>query len=92
MKIPDSHTITVLGQKFQIKCPAGKEDELQAAANFLQQQAHDIYQNNSTADFTHITVLAALNISHALLSGTNKQAILQEKIRNVLATGEQIDV
>ena len=105
MKALDPHTktITVLGRKFQIKCPEGQEDELQAAAKFLQHRMHEVYQGNAAAKFDHIAVLAALNIAHELISGENKHASfvdemgervvgLREKIRNVLASNGPIDV
>jgi len=99
----NSQTITLLGKNFQIKCPEGKEEELETAAKFLQYKMLEMHKQNTKADYDHIATLTALNIAYEVMSNENYKenfvneisdriVTLQEKIRKALASNETIDV
>jgi cell division protein ZapA len=61
-------TVEVLGKSYQIKCPDHEIDALQKAAEYLEEKMREIRQVNHVLSVDRIAVLAALNMTHQLLT------------------------
>ncbi|MFH6952707.1 cell division protein ZapA [Pseudoalteromonas sp. XMcav1-K] len=60
--------ITLLGKQHMIACPKGKEDELLAAANRLNDELNEFKQRAHTKSDDKVLLMVALNLCHELLS------------------------
>lgn len=92
--------INIMGRDFRIKCPPQKVSELQEAAYLLDNKMREITNGGKFIGLDKLAVIAALNISHDLLSQKQKNnsylshlnAItsrlynIQNKIKKVLVT------
>jgi cell division protein ZapA len=61
-------SIDVLGKVYQIKCPDQELPALQKAAEYLEEKMVQIKACNNVLSVDRIAVLAALNITHQLLT------------------------
>ncbi len=61
-------TITILGKEYQIACPKEEKDRLLASAKYLDHKLREIRNSGKVAGSDRIIVLAALNITHELLT------------------------
>lgn len=88
-------SITVLGKKYNIRCPADKVSDLQESAVLLDKKMAEVRDNGKMVGVDRIAVIAALNLSHELLTYKNQKEsyiqmmndriqALQEKIESVL--------
>lgn len=64
----NSITVKILGQEYKIKCPPDKMNELQESANYLNKMMLDLRDNTKIMGIDKIAVLAALNVTHEMLS------------------------
>lgn len=60
--------INILGKEYSVACPEEKRDELISAASYLDQNMREIQQSGAVLGTERVAVMAALNISHDLLS------------------------
>ena len=60
--------IQILGKQYQIACSLEEEQELQKAARYLNEQMKQIRDTGKVIGLERIAIMAALNISHQLLS------------------------
>lgn len=60
--------ITILGKEYTVACPEEKNDELVAAAAYLDKNMREIQQSGAVLGTERVAVMAALNIAHDLLS------------------------
>ena len=60
--------INILGKEYSVACPEEKRDELISAASFLDQNMREIQQSGAVLGTERVAVMAALNITHDLLS------------------------
>lgn len=96
-------TVTILGKEYQISCPPSEEEALRRSARYLDEQMTRIRSRGSTLGFEKIAVMAAINISHELLTKTqwrnesgNDTAEdlrqLEEKIDLALRSNDQSEI
>lgn len=64
-------SVSILDKEFVVACPENLEESLTAAAQFLDAQMRQIREMGRVIGTERIAVMAALNISHQLLSVTN---------------------
>jgi cell division protein ZapA len=87
--------LKLLNKSFQVNCPTGAEEQLYAAADYLEQKMQEIHRSKRVIGLERIAIMAALNISHELLAlRQQKEAYtqsinkhlqhLQNKIESVL--------
>ncbi len=74
-----------LNKDFQVSCPAGLEQQLQEAADYLDQKMKEIRHSGKVIGMERIAIMAALNLSHELLLYRRQK---EEYIQTVT---EQID-
>lgn len=60
--------IFILDKAYKISCPPAEQDNLQRAAQFLDRKMREIRGSGKVLGLERIAVIAALNISHELLS------------------------
>lgn len=63
-----SLNVSIMGREFRIACPAGEEQALLAAVNYLDKKMSEIHESGKVVGAERIAVMAALNIAHELLS------------------------
>lgn len=91
--------VKILNKSFQVACPKGSEEQLHEAARFLDHKMREIRNNGRVIGLERIAVMAALNITHELLSERQKKENylksvseqiegLQKKIDKVLIENE----
>lgn len=92
-------SVIILDKEFVVACPENLEESLSAAAQFLDAQMRQIREMGRVIGTERIAVMAALNISHQLLSVINspkteltqdlkeRLRFLSQKIDDVLLTG-----
>jgi len=70
MSQPEQRTVEVklLDKEYTISCPDGAEAELLASADYLDEKMREIRRHGKLVGLERIAVMAALNISHELIS------------------------
>ena len=76
-------SVTILGQSYKINCPKGHEEDLKEAADYLNDQMNDIKASSKNAGTEKITVLAALNITHDMLSSRKYARSNEQQLREL---------
>ena len=75
MKDQESLSIKILEKEYRVACPAEEKETLLASANMLNEKLNEIKQKGSVIGTERIAVMAALNMSHELLSS---QTLIEE--------------
>lgn len=99
-KSSDGITIHILDKEYLIACSEEERHDLQRSADFLDKKMREIRDAGKIVGSDRIAVMAALNISHELLSSENKQdssietriRSIQEKIDDALYRSQQIEI
>ncbi|WP_027857478.1 cell division protein ZapA [Marinobacterium jannaschii] len=70
MSQPEQRTVEVrlLDKEYTVSCPDGAEAELLASADYLDEKMREIRRHGKLVGLERIAVMAALNISHELIS------------------------
>lgn len=61
-------TVEILDKEYQVACPPEQEQELVGAARHLDQKMRDIRATGKVIGLERVAIMAALNLSHELLS------------------------
>lgn len=69
MSEPQSVTLYILDKEYRVSCPPQERSNLEQAARHLDQTMRDIRNSGKVVGVERIAVMAALNISHELLTG-----------------------
>ncbi len=64
--------VTILGKEYQVACPAEEQQALLRAAQDLDERMKVIKNSGNIIGLERIAVMAALNLSHELLSIKSK--------------------
>ena len=92
MANPNTLSLEILGREYLVNCPPGAEEELRSAARHLHQKMQEIKDSSSHAgkvlSSDRIAVIAALNITHQLLSSEDQKSQLDVEMR---VLGDRID-
>ena len=60
--------INVMGREFRVACPESEQKGLLEAVDYLNRKMTEIRDNGKVIGLERIAIMAALNISHELLS------------------------
>jgi len=60
--------ISIMGREFRVACEPGEQKSLQDAVDFLNRKMQEIKDQGKVSGLDRIAVMAALNISHELLT------------------------
>jgi cell division protein ZapA len=69
MSSPESVTLKILDKEYRVACQPDEKDSLTASAKFLTTRLNEIKSKGSIIGAERIAIMAALNISHELLTG-----------------------
>jgi len=67
-KTAEGITINILGKEYMIACGEDERHDLQRSADFLDTKMREIRDNGKIIGSDRIAIIAALNISHELLT------------------------
>ena len=84
----DSVTVSILDRDYQVNCPPGEEEALQASARLLDQQMRQIREKGKVFGMDRIAVMAALNIANELLTSKDRDESIDSGIERL---GQRID-
>lgn len=73
MSEPQSVTLYILDKEYRVSCPPEERANLEQAARHLDQTMRDIRNSGKVVGVERIAVMAALNISHDMLTGGRKK-------------------
>lgn len=102
-KSSDGITIHILDKEYMIACDKDERHDLQRSADYLDKKMREIRDSGKIVGSDRIAVMAALNISHELLTqdgstsktdasvGSRIQSI-QEKIDDALYRSQQLEI
>lgn len=60
--------VSIMGREFRVACPEGEEQALLDAVAYLDHKMNDIRDTGKIVGTERIAIMAALNITHELLS------------------------
>jgi len=60
--------INIMGREFRVACPENEQDGLLQSVDYLNKKMQDIRDNGKVVGLERIAIMAALNITHELLS------------------------
>ena len=66
--------VFILDKAYKIACPPSEQDNLRRSAQYLDRKMREIRGSGKVIGLERIAVIAALNISHELLSLRQQQA------------------
>ena len=82
-------TLNILDKEYRVSCPPEKRSNLEQAARNLDTAMRDIRNSGKVIGVERIAVMAALNISHNMLTGTHKQDNQQGQIGELVSRLDQ---
>ncbi|TDO98172.1 cell division protein ZapA [Marinomonas balearica] len=75
--------VDILGQYYKINCPKGHEADLNEAAEYLNKQMKEIRASGKVIGLEKIAIIAALNITHDMLSGRKYARSNEQQLREL---------
>ncbi|WP_281561452.1 cell division protein ZapA [Thalassomonas sp. RHCl1] len=78
--------VEIMGKQHQFACPADQEEGLKQAATNLDVMFRDIKQQSGMASNERALLVAALNLSHQLLTANNKIDVCQQRLGALAAS------
>ncbi len=95
--------VHILDKEFLIACPPDEEPGLRSSAQYLDKKMREIRDSGKVVGLDRIAVMAALNITHDLLSNegqsenvsesvSSRVKHIQEKIEQALQKGKQMEL
>jgi len=76
-------SVNILGQEYKINCPKGHESDLSEAAEYLNQQMQEIRTNGKIIGTEKVAIIAALNITHDMLSSRKYARSNEQQLREL---------
>ena len=64
--------VFILDKSYRINCPESEQDSLRASAAYLDRKMREIRSSGKIIGLERIAVVAALNISHELLTASHQ--------------------
>ncbi|RFA31254.1 cell division protein ZapA [Alkalilimnicola ehrlichii] len=70
--------VHILDKEFLVACPDDEKSELLQSASYLNRRMREIRDSGKVIGMDRIAVMAALNITHELLSAREQDPVLEE--------------
>ena len=84
--------VTILDRQYRVACPDDEREELMASVAYLDRKMREIKDSGKIAGADRVAVMAALNITHELLSAkTGAGFDLGEYKRRMLSMNALVD-
>jgi len=78
---PHPVTVNILDKEYLVTCTDDEKTELIRSADYLDQKMREIRDNGKIIGSDRIAVMAALNISHELLTGESPENLTGDTIK-----------
>ena len=92
MSEPLTVTLHILDKEYRVSCPAEERSNLEQAARHLDTTMRDIRNSGKVIGVERIAVMAALNISHEMLTGSHDQRdVLHEQKEQISELVKRLD-
>lgn len=96
-------TVNIVGKDYQVACPAGEEDSLREAAQYLHSLMESIRASGRVVGLDRVAVMAALNISNELLQNRREQGVaaaqvsakmqkLSDRVADAVSASKQLQI
>src|SRR3990167_3392409 len=79
-------TVQILGRNYHIKCTAEEAMQLQESARYLDQEIRKLHHSTQTNNIEQLAIVAALNITHELMSFKNQKNAYIDVMHNQIKT------
>ena len=83
--------INIMGREFTVACPEEERSSLINAVNYLDRKMKDIQASGKIIGIERIAIMAALNITHELLSAKHGNFDIGDIKRRIEVMQEHID-
>ena len=83
--------VNIMGREFTVACTDEERPGLINAVNFLDKKMRDIRDSGKIVGVERIAIMAALNLSHELLSAKNGNVNVGDIKRRIMQMQDQID-
>src|SRR5690554_7315180 len=92
MSQPLTVSLRILDKEYQVACPPEERYNLEEAARHLDETMRNIRNRGSVVGIERIAVMAALNISHAMLTGnTQKARLMSDQQQQITELTSRLD-
>ena len=73
--------VGIMGREFRVICPVEEREELLKAVAYLNKRMREIRDSGKVLGSERIAIMAALNITHELLTARNKAGFDMEEFK-----------
>ncbi|HVW64465.1 MAG TPA: cell division protein ZapA [Nitrosospira sp.] len=73
--------VTIMGREFCVTCPDEEREELLEAVTYLDKKMREIRDSGKVVGAERIAIMAALNITHEMLTARNRGDFDTEEFR-----------
>lgn len=81
MSTGNTMDVDIMGREFRIVCPTEEREELLQAVAYLNKRMREIRDSGKVAGLERIAIMAALNITHELLTARTREGFDMEEFR-----------
>ena len=97
---PKGLQVSIMGREFRIACSSDEEESLLEAVDYLNRKMQEIKDQSKVSSYDRVATMAALNISHELLTTRlgsfdvsafkRRMATIESKLDQALAEQEKL--
>jgi cell division protein ZapA len=81
MNTGNTMDVEIMGREFRVVCPVDEREELLQAVAYLNKRMREIRDSGKVVGSERIAIMAALNITHELLTARNRAGFDMEEFR-----------
>lgn len=81
MSTGNTMDVDIMGREFRVVCPTEEREELLQAVAYLNKRMREIRDSGKVAGLERIAIMAALNITHELLTARTREGFDMEEFR-----------
>ena len=81
MSTGNTMDVDIMGREFRVVCPTEEREELLQAVGYLNKRMREIRDSGKVAGLERIAIMAALNITHELLTARTREGFDMEEFR-----------
>ena len=81
MNTGNTMDVDIMGREFRVVCAVEEREELLQAVAYLNKRMREIRDSGKVAGSERIAIMAALNITHELLTARNRAGFDMEEFR-----------
>ena len=81
MSTGNTMDVDIMGREFRVVCPTEEREELLQAVGYLNKRMREIRDSGKVAGLERVAIMAALNITHELLTARTREGFDMEEFR-----------